>query len=148
MRAASTASFSRVSCAPRLPISPRVRSTIATRRPRAASTASVPPMTSSASSGCAHIPTTSKSATAVRTLAERALVEPLVLGDDAVGVEERRGPGAGGLAQAPAVLVVLQDLDRPRGHAFDVAHGKKESRLGVLHDLGQPSGVGSPDRPF
>src|SRR5712691_6900904 len=126
MRAASTASLSRVSCVPRLPISPRVRSTIATRRPRAASTASVPPITSSASSGWAHIPATSKSGTAVRALAERALVEALVLGDDAVRVEERSGARPRGLAQAAAVLVVLQDLDRPRRHALDVAHGKEK----------------------
>ena len=60
MRAASTASAARVSGVPRLPLSPRVRSTSATRRPRAPSSASVPPITSSASSGCAQRPATWK----------------------------------------------------------------------------------------
>ena len=46
----------RVSGVPRLPDSPRVKSTSATRRPAAVARATVPPMMSSASSGCAQIP--------------------------------------------------------------------------------------------
>ena len=64
MAAAASASAARISGVPRLPASPRVRSTRATLRPFAVSRARVPPMASSASSGWAQIAARSNPLTA------------------------------------------------------------------------------------
>src|SRR4051812_2372960 len=132
MRAAAAASFSRVSGVPRLPHSPRVRSTRATRDPRAAWMARVPPITSSASSGCAQMPTMSKSLPAAT---HHLLVEPLVLRHHAVGAEEALRAAAGAPAHLAPALGVLQELDRAMGHAVDVAHRQQVAGLRVPHHL-------------